>query len=196
MLLEHDGSSSRSNVGAVPLNSAAASTEFETDLDTSEEDLTNLERTHRRLGIRTGHDGGIYHQAPWYERIYRRRCSICMGIVFVFFFFWWLTANDKSCRARMSEPHTSDRAFNTEPYLIHFQGDESKSDAAIKLASSHPNQEIRFLVVGNFGRDGFCYQTDVQVEMERAARTMKASFVISTGNAFFPAGLVSTKTKR
>ena len=132
----------------------------------------------------------IFQEESWWQIIYKRRCCLCSSFVFLFFFIWWLTATNRSCWAKMSPPHTYGRNFNDQMFLPHDKSVSSNSEASIATYGKKPNQEIRFLIVGNFGRDGFCYQTDTAFEMEVAARTMKASFIINTGNAFFPAGIV------
>jgi len=48
--------------------------------------------------------------------------------------------------------------------------------------------QIRFIVVGDTGRDGFCCQSDVALEMDRVPNV---SFVASTGDAFFNSGLAT-----
>lgn len=50
---------------------------------------------------------------------------------------------------------------------------------------------FNFLVVGDWGRDGLCCQRDVAVEMAKAAAHTEASFVVSTGDNFYPRGIAS-----
>mmetsp|Transcript_11023 Transcript_11023/g.29622 ORF Transcript_11023/g.29622 Transcript_11023/m.29622 type:complete len:409 (-) Transcript_11023:93-1319(-) len=52
---------------------------------------------------------------------------------------------------------------------------------------------FNFLIVGDWGRDGFCCQRDVAVEMERAVRSTGAAVVINTGDNFYPRGVRGTK---
>jgi len=139
----------------------------------------------------------VVREVPWSERIWTvsekiwlRRNAICYTFVFLFFFIWYMSSTNNSCWAKMSPPYTNNRQFNSQPMFEHAP---IVGTSAVSLAIDGKNDknEVRFLVVGNFGRDGFCYQTDVAIEMERAARSMKAAFVINTGNAFFPSGIKS-----
>lgn len=170
-------------------NNGARITVFELDSRGQDMDQEEMSETDMR-GTKLG-GGPLYHEAPWYERLYRRRCCLCTSFILLFFFFWYVTATNNACRAKMSPPHASNRAFSSDTFLLHMSDDGLISHTSSAILGMHPNQELRFLVVGNFGRDGFCYQTDVAEEMDKAARTSKASFIINTGNAFFPGGLVS-----
>lgn len=52
---------------------------------------------------------------------------------------------------------------------------------------------LSFLVVGDWGRDGFCCQRDVALEMARTADAdSNISFVVSTGDNFYEYGLASS----
>lgn len=53
---------------------------------------------------------------------------------------------------------------------------------------------VRFLVVGDWGRDGMCCQHDVAMEMAQVAKFAKPgpSFVVSTGDNFYETGVESS----
>jgi tartrate-resistant acid phosphatase type 5 len=48
----------------------------------------------------------------------------------------------------------------------------------------------------DFGRDGFCCQRDVAVELERAAKSTFASFVVNTGDSFYGNGITNVKNEQ
>ena len=54
-----------------------------------------------------------------------------------------------------------------------------------------PKKALHFLVVGDWGRVGEYRQRDVAEQMGRAAHTLEAEFVISTGDNFYPNGVAS-----
>ena len=55
-------------------------------------------------------------------------------------------------------------------------------------ANSIPKEQLRFIVLGDFGRDGFCCQSDVALEMNRIPNV---SFIVSTGDSFYESGVTS-----
>ncbi len=57
------------------------------------------------------------------------------------------------------------------------------------VARSVVGQSLAFVVLGDWGRDGFCCQRDVALEMSRAAQQTAAAFVVNTGDSFYPLGL-------
>jgi hypothetical protein len=62
--------------------------------------------------------------------------------------------------------------------------------AALRNAArSVLNQSLAFVAIGDWGRDGFCCQRDVALEMSRAAQQTSAAFVVNTGDSFYPMGL-------
>jgi hypothetical protein len=137
-------------------------------------------------------DGILNHEIPLWQRLYRRRCCLCTSFLLFCFFIWGVTATNNACWAKMSPAHSSNRRYNNLLFLSHInKGDSSQTEASVAILGKKPNQEVRFLIVGNSGRDGFCYQTDIAYEMERAAKSAKVHFVVNTGNLFFPSGLVS-----
>jgi tartrate-resistant acid phosphatase type 5 len=60
-----------------------------------------------------------------------------------------------------------------------------------KIISQPLATSVRFLVVGDWGRDGFCCQRDVAHEMARAAATIRPNFVANSGDSFYEYGLES-----
>ena len=52
---------------------------------------------------------------------------------------------------------------------------------------------LEFLVVGDWGRNGDYYQKDVSATMARAAVTMGIDFIVSTGDNFYPEGVMSVQ---
>lgn len=65
-------------------------------------------------------------------------------------------------------------------------------DSAAKAASSASRaDEVSFLVVGDWGRNGESHQRDVAGQMEKAAAEFKTSFVVSVGDNFYEDGVQS-----
>lgn len=56
-----------------------------------------------------------------------------------------------------------------------------------------PDAELRFFVIGDWGRDGMCCQHDVAKEMGVAGLSFNPSFVANVGDSFYPRGLKSVK---
>jgi tartrate-resistant acid phosphatase type 5 len=50
---------------------------------------------------------------------------------------------------------------------------------------------LNFLVMGDWGRNGADHQKEVAVQMGKTAAAMVASFIISTGDNFYPSGVIS-----
>lgn len=61
------------------------------------------------------------------------------------------------------------------------------SGGAWNMFSSHP----KFLVIGDWGRDGKYNQSVVAEAMARKARVLQPDFVVSTGDNFYESGLTS-----
>ncbi len=55
-----------------------------------------------------------------------------------------------------------------------------------------PKKAVNFLVVGDWGRNGQYHQQSVADQMGYAATTIGADFIISTGDNFYPKGVIST----
>ncbi|MCU7551163.1 tartrate-resistant acid phosphatase type 5 family protein [Chitinophagaceae bacterium LB-8] len=50
---------------------------------------------------------------------------------------------------------------------------------------------LNFLVLGDWGRNGADHQKEVAVQMGKTAAALYASFIISTGDNFYPSGVIS-----
>jgi hypothetical protein len=87
-------------------------------------------------------------------------------------------AKNRSVSMQMCVTHSADNWRNADltDFLLPIERAKSKSP-------------VTFLVVGDFGRDGWCCQRDVAVEMERAAQAIDANFVINTGDSFYDGGI-------
>ncbi len=53
------------------------------------------------------------------------------------------------------------------------------------------NKSINFLVVGDWGHNGYYHQRDVAVQMNNAAKKMGINFIVSVGDNFYPNGVAS-----
>lgn len=56
-----------------------------------------------------------------------------------------------------------------------------------------PDKALNFLVIGDWGRCGEYYQQDVANQLAAASMSGKASFIISTGDNFYPSGVASVE---
>jgi tartrate-resistant acid phosphatase type 5 len=63
--------------------------------------------------------------------------------------------------------------------------------ASAPASAADTSKEIRFLVIGDWGRDGEGYQQKVANEMGKTAKQMSCNFVISTGDNFYEDGVKS-----
>ncbi|HSK12363.1 MAG TPA: metallophosphoesterase, partial [Phnomibacter sp.] len=50
---------------------------------------------------------------------------------------------------------------------------------------------LNFLVIGDWGRNGEDHQKLVAAQMGRTATQVKADFIVSTGDNFYPSGVIS-----
>ncbi|WP_225000291.1 tartrate-resistant acid phosphatase type 5 family protein [Cesiribacter sp. SM1] len=64
-----------------------------------------------------------------------------------------------------------------------------KNQAADKPAANTP--ALNFIVMGDWGRNGEDHQKEVARQMGKTAKEMGVSFVVSTGDNFYPSGVVS-----
>lgn len=62
----------------------------------------------------------------------------------------------------------------------------------IKQTMNKDKNTLRFLVVGDWGRNGKYHQKDVAEQMNKTAEHFNPSFIISTGDNFYPNGVSST----
>ncbi len=56
-----------------------------------------------------------------------------------------------------------------------------------------PEKAVHFIAMGDWGRNGENYQREVAAGMGKAAHDLDASFVIATGDNFYPYGVASTR---
>ena len=88
--------------------------------------------------------------------------------------------------------HPSKRIMGTERCAAH------SDDAATSPVTVLDDQSVAFVVIGDFGRDGFCCQHDVAKEMALAAEKLGTNrtagvidAVINVGDTFYETGLVA-----
>lgn len=79
--------------------------------------------------------------------------------------------------------------LNAQAPLVKDLGYKGGSIAGIKKL---PNA-LHFIVMGDWGRNGENYQKEVAAGMGRAAHDLDASFIIATGDNFYPSGVQSTQ---
>lgn len=97
-----------------------------------------------------------------------------------------------TCDERASRPGSKERNVSTTFCVTHYQVEDWFNPGVETFFAGTSNETItRFLVLGDWGRDGFCCQRDVALEMERIARKMSIAFVINTGDSFYDEGLQS-----
>jgi hypothetical protein len=95
------------------------------------------------------------------------------------------------CDLAMSAPHASNRTVGNQLCEIHRPLLQINKDLLDKIISQPLSTSVRFLVVGDWGRDGFCCQRDVAHEMARAAATVRPDFIANSGDSFYEYGLES-----
>lgn len=81
------------------------------------------------------------------------------------------------------------RTVSSEYCNVHSAETQPNAELAEQFPPSNGPSAIRFMVLGDFGRDGFCCQRDVALEMARASSTVHAQFVVNVGDAFYEYGL-------
>lgn len=70
--------------------------------------------------------------------------------------------------------------------------DQGYTGGSIPGLVKKPNA-LHFLVMGDWGRNGENHQKEVAASMGRAAHDLEASFIIATGDNFYPRGVQSTQ---
>lgn len=80
-------------------------------------------------------------------------------------------------------------AVNAQAPLVKDLGYRGGSINGIKKIDN----ALHFILMGDWGRNGENYQKDVAVNMGRAAHDLGASFVVATGDNFYPYGVQSTQ---
>jgi len=79
----------------------------------------------------------------------------------------------ESCSSRMSPSHTKNRTVSLNLCISHDHPGDLDEIKGI-LVGGNSTKAVSFLVLGDFGRDGFCCQRDVALEMERIAPAINA----------------------
>lgn len=64
-----------------------------------------------------------------------------------------------------------------------------KSDSVFQKTQ----KPLRFMVFGDWGRNGEDRQKEVALEMGKVAKKFKPEFIVSTGDNFYPNGVQSTR---
>jgi tartrate-resistant acid phosphatase type 5 len=143
-------------------------------------------------------DVKVVHKTIFSRRRVRAAC-LGIGMLLVLFILFQMSFSSPpsgnisaaACDVRISAPYTSNRNVTWELCAAHM-GD-NWSNLLLKTAvlpdDRQSQSSIRFLVLGDFGRDGYCCQRDVAIEMNRAMSDLGGSFVINTGDAFYDSGI-------
>jgi tartrate-resistant acid phosphatase type 5 len=63
--------------------------------------------------------------------------------------------------------------------------------AQTSKADSLPPLSLKFIAMGDWGRNGADHQKEVAAQMGKTAAALKTQFIISTGDNFYPAGVAS-----
>jgi len=77
--------------------------------------------------------------------------------------------SNMACSKLQSPPHTRNRSVSKQLCITHHDNDAAK----IREHLAGENG-LAFMVVGDFGRDGFCCQRDVAIEMDRVGESIQA----------------------
>lgn len=64
-------------------------------------------------------------------------------------------------------------------------------NARFPTALVKDNKAMHFIAMGDWGRNGADHQLQVAAQMAKTAKTMGTEFVISTGDNFYPSGVIS-----
>lgn len=75
--------------------------------------------------------------------------------------------------------------------LISFAQKQTGADSIPGLIA--PKKSLRFIVFGDWGRNGEYKQKEVADELGKVAKEYKASFIVSTGDNFYPSGVRSVQ---
>eukprot|EP00948_MAST-09A_sp_MAST-9A-sp1_P000034 g34.t1 len=94
----------------------------------------------------------------------------------------WLSQVSGTCNLQRSLGNTA--AVNLNYCFHHDENVRSKATSFVGNTS-----RLNFVVVGDWGRNGFCCQRDTAFEFTRAANDISADFVVNTGDNFYPYGL-------
>jgi len=149
---------------------------------------------------------GVTHQSPLVRlrhhcgaALRMLRARSCLAATVLLFIFAAIivkmvsgtTAPEVSneCDQWLAPPHAPVRPWTSALCYAHDSSENANlAHHVLPRADSH---NVSFVVVGDWGRDGFCCQNDVAAEMDRAAHALSASFVINAGDSFYEEGLLS-----
>lgn len=81
-----------------------------------------------------------------------------------------------ACSSYESPPHTKNRSVSKQFCVAHRNNDAQLIKESLDASN---NASLTFLVLGDFGRDGYCCQRDVAVEMDRIGESIQAKQVIT-----------------
>jgi tartrate-resistant acid phosphatase type 5 len=70
--------------------------------------------------------------------------------------------------------------------------DEGEIKYRISRDFVNVDRSIQFFVIGDWGRNGEQHQRDLANMMDSAGRVMKPEFIVSTGDNFYPTGVLTT----
>ena len=74
----------------------------------------------------------------------------------------------------------------------HYESDHSKGYNGDYLKNiSVSDSSLNFIAIGDWGRCGEFYQKEVAQQMAKASVSVDASFIVSTGDNFYPSGVAS-----
>eukprot|EP01026_Neomeris_dumetosa_P039985 TRINITY_DN32_c0_g6_i2.p1 TRINITY_DN32_c0_g6~~TRINITY_DN32_c0_g6_i2.p1 ORF type:complete len:405 (-),score=41.59 TRINITY_DN32_c0_g6_i2:272-1486(-) len=96
------------------------------------------------------------------------------------------TGDNNNKSNKMQAPSPTDNAETLEMSAPVIEKNTTRT-----AAQNSDDFNLKFLVVGDWGRDGSHKQDDLGVSMAQLARSFNPSFVISTGDNFYPSGLSS-----
>lgn len=72
---------------------------------------------------------------------------------------------------------------------VHIRDSANKQKQDTNLISRP--QSLQFIAMGDWGRNGADHQKQVAVQLGKAATALNANFIISTGDNFYPSGVIS-----
>jgi len=95
------------------------------------------------------------------------------------------TLSGAGCDALLAPGHAQNRTVGIGYCVQH-----NAALSTLNRKFSLPADSFRFVVVGDFGRDGLCCQRDVATEMAIACAQLNCSWVLNIGDAFYNDGLL------
>lgn len=123
-----------------------------------------------------------------------KRCRLACCAIFIFLIVLALFSGilvaeeEQACTFGVSPSYVANR---TVSYMLCAVHDNSSSLLDLMSFFEASTESFNFLAVGDFGRDGFCCQRDVAIEMNRVGAVINARFVINTGDSFYENGILN-----